>query len=80
MQTKLTLRLEEHLISKAKLHAKKTGRSVSQIVADFFSLLVHQTESIETPLPPTVQSLKGSLSGELLDKSDYYKHIEKKYL
>ena len=31
MQTKLTLRLEEQLIERAKAHAKKRGKSVSQM-------------------------------------------------
>ena len=39
MQTKLTLRLEEQLIERAKAHAKKRGKSVSQMVADYFALL-----------------------------------------
>ncbi len=80
MQTKLTLRLEKQLILKAKLHAKNTGRSVSQIVADFFALLGHQSDTLETSLPPTVQSLKGSLSSGHFDVDDYHKYIEKKHL
>ena len=39
MQTKLTLRLDDDLIEKAKSYAKGTGRSVSQMVADYFALL-----------------------------------------
>ncbi len=36
MQTKLTLRMDEELIRKAKRFSRKTGRSLSRIVADFF--------------------------------------------
>ena len=36
MQTKLTLRLDEHLIENAKVFAKQSGKSLSQMVADYF--------------------------------------------
>jgi len=36
MQTKLTLRPEDSLIVRAKEHARRSGRSVSQLVADLF--------------------------------------------
>lgn len=39
MNTKLTLRLEENLIKAAKRHAGTLGKSVSQMVADYFYLL-----------------------------------------
>ena len=40
MQTKLTLRLESELIEQAKEHAKQQGKSLSQIVADYFLILL----------------------------------------
>lgn len=39
MQTKLTLRMDDELISHAKQIAKEQGKSLSQIVADYFSVL-----------------------------------------
>jgi hypothetical protein len=36
MQTKLTLRLHERLIRRAKAYARRRGKSLSQIVSDFF--------------------------------------------
>ena len=39
MQTKLTLRLEEELIRKAKRFSKKSGKPVSRLVAEFFVTL-----------------------------------------
>ena len=39
MQTKLTLRLEQRLIRRAKAYARRTGKSVSELVADFFGRL-----------------------------------------
>ena len=39
MGTKLTLRIDECLIKKAKAYSAKRGKSVSSMVADFFRLL-----------------------------------------
>jgi hypothetical protein len=36
MQTKLTLRLEDHLIADAKRYSKQHGKSLSQLVTDYF--------------------------------------------
>jgi len=78
--TKLTLRLDEALIQKAKIFAKQRGKSVSQLVAEYFTLLDAPLETFEEPLPPIVESLKGILAGSGLDEADYYQHLEEKYL
>jgi hypothetical protein len=39
MQTKLTLRLDDALIDRAKRYARRHDQSVSQLVANFFSAL-----------------------------------------
>lgn len=39
MQTKLTLRLEEQLIARAKSYAALAGKLVSQLMADYFKSL-----------------------------------------
>ena len=38
MQTRLTLQMDDKLVALAKAHAKKRGKSVSQLVADYFSM------------------------------------------
>jgi len=80
MNTKLTLRLDENLIKSAKNYANISGKSVSQMVADYFYLL--DIKSIKKPeqLGPIVKSLKGSLKDADLDESDYKKYLEDKYL
>jgi len=80
MQKKLTLRLDETLIQRAKFYSKRTGKSVSQIVADYFALIDEwagkepgeESESVagnplvQVPeLAPIVRSLKGSLKSSL---------------
>ena len=78
MQAKLTLRLEEQLIERAKAHAKKRGKSVSQMVADYFALLDRE-DRLET-LAPLTRSLHGALGSSAVYEDTYRRHIEKKYL
>ena len=86
MQTKLTLRLDDRLIEKAKDFAGKSGKSLSQVVADYFAAILAQEESNAQPdeaeevLTPLVQELKGSLAGNDLAEQDYYAYLEEKYL
>lgn len=80
MQTKLTLRVEDALVRKAKLLAKKRGTSVSRIFGDYIS---RQSEELpEEMLPPVTSSMLGVIrqSGETSDESDYLQHLEDKYL
>ena len=78
MQTKLTLRLDAELIRRAKRQARKSGKSVSEIVADYFAALSVRPE--EEPLTPLVRSMKGVLKGTDIDASQYHKHLERKYV
>jgi replicative DNA helicase len=80
MQSKLTLRLEEELVRRAKRLAKKKGKSVSKIVADYFTLFEAQKKKPEEKFSPIVQSLKGALRGTTIDVQAYRKHLEEKYL
>ena len=76
MQNKLTLRLDESLIKRAKVYAKKNNKSLSQVVADYFQLLTRKTENTEVPV--ITQSLTGIIKDT--DEDDYKRHLEKKYL
>ena len=80
MHAKLTLRLEDELIHSAKVYSRQTGKSLSQIVADYFRLLTAKPAKREEALPPIVRSLKGSLRGVEIDEQDYRRHLEEKYL
>ena len=79
MQTKLTLRLDDKLINRAKSYARKSGKSVSQLVAEYFSML-DRRDGRTPDLTPTVTRLKGALRGSDVDVNDYRKYIEKKFL
>jgi len=79
MQTKLTLRLDDQLVEQAKTYAKKSGKSVSQLVADYFSLL-NASASSKSEMTPSVRRLKGVLKKSKAEVQDYQKYLEEKYL
>lgn len=79
MQTKLTLRLEEALVRKAKRYSKKSGKSISKIVADYLNAIPFEEETRERELTPRVRSLMGVLAGSQVTESDYRQHLEAKH-
>jgi hypothetical protein len=82
MQTKLTLRLEDALIRRAKSHARGVGKSVSEIVADYFARLEVTPDARglgAQATSPAVRSLVGALVGAHLGESDYRDHLADKH-
>lgn len=83
MNTKLTLSLEKEIIEKVKIYAKGTGRSVSEMVENYFRSLVEKPKSKNNideyeGIHPSVKKLIGRIS--LPDdfdikkaKDEYYK-------
>ena len=78
MNTKLTIRLDEGLIRKAKQYARKSGKSLSRMVADYFSLLTSKPKS-SSDLSPVVKQLKGVLKGSRVSEREYERYLEDKY-
>ncbi len=81
MQTKLTLRMEQAVIEKAKAIAARRGKSVSQMIADYILGFSRGASSHPTrPLTPIVASMRGLLRGKTIDaKRDWHRHLEEKY-
>ncbi len=79
MQTKLTLRLDDALIRTAKRYSSKSGKSVSQLVEDYFSLINSGLDASAKELTPRVRSLLGALAGTRLSEDDYKRHLEGKH-
>ncbi len=75
----LTLRLDDELIRRAKRYSAKSGKSVSLLVADYFTLLDADDPGTDTDLPPRVLALIGALSGATVDEHDYIRHLEAKH-
>ena len=79
MNTKLTLRMDEELVKTAKIEAERRGKSVSQIVGEFFDSLASGRRK-KMKLPPITASLVGVLKGHPVSEDDYLKHLQEKYL
>ena len=79
MNTKLTLRMDEEIVRKAKKEAKRRGKSVSRMVAEFIESIGSRPDSGKV-LPPTTASLVGILKGREVSEDDYKVHLREKYL
>ncbi|MDD2708633.1 MAG: DUF6364 family protein [Verrucomicrobiae bacterium] len=80
MDAKLTLRLEDTLIRRAKKEACRRGKSVSQMVSDFFNSLRDDTPDKTFSHPPITTSLVGLLKNSRISEDHYKKHLREKYL
>ena len=79
MNTKLTLSLEKEVIEKAKIYAKGTGRSLSEMVENYFKSLVVKPE--EKHIHPKVKKLIGriTLPEDFDIKKAREEHYKEKY-
>ncbi len=75
MNAKITLYSDKELIEKIKKYAKEKNISVSGIVNEFFKSLIEKNKSSSI-----TDSLAGVLKNKKLDKKEYYKYLEEKYL
>ena len=80
MATKLTLRIDEDLIARAKEYSKASGKSVSRLVADYLAALPRRQAASPARQTPVVTSLRGMLRGAEADRQTYRQHLEDKYL
>lgn len=60
MKTKLTLTIEYKLLEKAKEYAKEHGRSLSDIVENYFKAITKQEDITNSESTPITESLRGS--------------------
>jgi hypothetical protein len=60
MTTKLTLTLDDKVIQSAKRYARAKGRSVSELVENYFKSLTDLSSESDSELTPAVKSLMGS--------------------
>jgi antitoxin component of RelBE/YafQ-DinJ toxin-antitoxin module len=81
MTTKLTLRLDDTVIKKAKKSARTKGVSLSRMVEDYFKSVASQ-ERLEVKESPVLYEIAGVLSGkqDAAEKNaEYRKHLAEKY-
>ena len=79
MQTKLTLRVDDRLVRQAKAYALRRGKSVSGIVADYFTRLNGKPALKNETLSPVVRSLSGALAGKRVSEDDYRRFLREKH-
>ena len=80
MLTKLILTLEKEVIERAKIYARKTGRSLSEIIQSYLDLISRETDNDK----PSAK-LKKIMGAEKLPKNfdeekERRSHLEKKHL
>lgn len=82
METKLTLRLNDNVIERAKIYARGHKISLSKMIESYLDNITKQKEEqkIKT-ITPLVESLSGviNLPSDFDYKKDYRDYLEKKY-
>ena len=83
MNTKLTLSLEKEVIEKAKIYAKGTGRSLSEMVENYFKNLVSNSDKkTDNEIDDRLQKITGivTLPPDFDEKKAIQEYLEEKYL
>ena len=80
MDTKLTLKLDDYIIEKAKTYAKQKQTSLSKLIEAYLNFLT-STPSDKDDITPLVKSLSGiiDLPKKIDYKKEYKQHIANKY-
>jgi len=79
MNTKLTLSIESEIIDQAKAYAKKSGRSLSDIIENYLKVLTGEIKTDK--LSPKTKKLLGSvnLPADLDNKNEYGNYLSNKH-
>lgn len=82
MNTKLTLTIEENVIVKAKIYARKKNRSLSNLIENYLKAIVNEDVVEEIETTSIVNSLKGSfkMPKDFDYKMELSKRLSEKYL
>lgn len=80
MDTKLTLKLEQSVIEKAKDYARKQQTSLSRLIENYLLNITKEDEK-EEKITPLVKSLSGiiELPNDVDYKKEYADYLNKKY-
>jgi len=81
METKLTLRLNDNVIKRAKIYAGNHKVSLSKMIESYLDSVTQQKEDKKTSITPLVESLSGviDLPAEFDYKKEYRDYIAEKY-
>lgn len=75
MVTKLTLTIEDSVINRAKLYAKKSGRSLSDMIESYLDNLTKKESNIQNEMNDDLQKLFGAT--QIPTSLDHKKEIRK---
>jgi len=80
MTTKLTLTIEKSVIERAKSYAKKTGRSLSELIENYLENITQENNNSE--LSPSLKKLVGAvnLPADFNEEKELRSALEKKHL
>lgn len=80
MNTKLTLTVEKSVIERAKVYAKNTGRSLSEIIENYLHTITKEESTTE--LSPKLKKIVGvvNLPHDFDEKQVLRNEVEKKHL
>ena len=80
MDTKLTLKLDQGIIERAKTYAKKNDTSLSKLIEKYLDFIIEPKDK-GSEVTPFVESLSGiiELSKNIDTRKEYKKHLIKKY-
>lgn len=82
METKLTLRLNDNVIKRAKIYARSHKISLSKMIETYLDSITKQKEDVKKiPITPLVESLSGviDLPADFDYKKEYRDYINEKY-
>lgn len=81
MNTKLTLKLNQEIIEKAKKYASDKKLSLSRLVEFYFQSLTTENKKDDFEISPFVRSISTgkSISNDLDYKKEYSDHLLEKY-
>jgi len=81
METKLTLRLNDHVIERAKVYARDHKVSLSKLIESYLDSVTQQKVENKIAITPLVKSLSGviDLPAEFDYKKEYGAYLAEKY-
>ena len=82
MSTKLTLTIEKSVIEKAKTYARKSERSLSDLIENYLRILTREDKNPQVELSANLKSMKGAfkLPKDFDYKENLTEELSKKYL
>lgn len=81
MSTKLTLTVEKDIIERAKIYAKKTGRSLSELIESYLTSIIKENKT-QHEISPKLKKIVAvvNLPTDFDEEKELRAYYEKKHL